>query len=354
MKKKNLVISIIITFCVFIIISIQYIISLDEKGGFKRKIKDLKLEFSEIAELSSSSMYFIGISDNEKKLFLKDYEHLSSVYSIDPLLSDLQKIDLSLPKDTIGNHEFSTVGVSESKKYISNNQTGSLRIFNQDNKKMDYRIPSISWIDQTNLYHNYVFSRTLSLNGTAFIRKLEKYNFLSNKLERSFTVEKLKDGVYCTDGILKMDSKNAKLFYMFFYRGEFLCLDTNMTILYRAKTIDTIKVRPIQVKKIKEKKSGSSWRKNNPILAVNRTYTIFDNSIYILSAVDADNENAQNVRNNQIVDIYNIKNGDYIYSFYIPNYRNDKVQDIKIKNNNIYGIYKRKIVRFKISSKLPS
>src|SRR5690606_27633545 len=53
-------------------------------------------------------------------------------------------------------------------------------------------------------------------------------------------LQKQIDGIICTDGILVYDSEQQRLFYVYYYRNQFLCLNSTLDLLYRGNTLDTI------------------------------------------------------------------------------------------------------------------
>lgn len=358
MKKTIRYILIVAVVCFLSILSFQLIRQPRSENGFNREIKQQSLDIKQVHRLSSPAMYFIGNSPLENELYLKDFKHLSSIYVIDLNLSFLINRPLNLPKDTLFSGNLTTVGVNGANMHISNNQTGSLSVFNtQNGKRSNHLIPGISWMDQVNmLSERSIFIRNLAVDGKKFKRHLVKFNYPLNKIERQFLIERKVDGIFCTDGLLKLDVKSSKLFYMYFFRGEFMCLDTNINLRYTAKTIDTIRIRPISTATIKESKGknqSNSLKLDKPIAPVNRSYALYQNHIYLLSAIKADNESKADFRNNQIVDIYSQNNGKYLYSFYIPNYNGEKAQDLKIKDGFLYVIYKSQLVKFHFKERLP-
>src|SRR5690606_22443648 len=118
-----------------------------------------------------------------------------------------------------------------------------------------------------------------------------------------------------------------------YYIGEFLCSDTNLNLVYRAKTIDTVKNVDIESKVKSSKIDNQSVQvliHSKPPKIVNRYLTINDNKLYVLSRSISDNEHRSATKKNSSIDVYSIGKGKYLYSFYIPKYRNIKVQEFKI------------------------
>src|SRR5690606_29049517 len=53
-------------------------------------------------------------------------------------------------------------------------------------------------------------------------------------------LEKQLDGIFCTDGQLIYNRDLSQLVYIYYYRNEYMVMDSKMKLLYRARTIDTV------------------------------------------------------------------------------------------------------------------
>lgn len=351
MNKTIWFILFLIIACVACVLSFQYLLQPTTQNGFTREVKQDILQQKKIFNIPHKSMYFIGSSSLEKDIYLKDFSHRNEIYSIDENLSFLLTRSLKLPKDSVLSENRVTVGVNGIYMHISNNQSGSLSVINNNsNKTSNHRLPDVTWMDQVNILSDYsIIGRNLRLDGKFFKRELIKFNYNLNKTIKKVTIKRKYDGAFCTDGMLKLDVESGKIFYMFFFRGEFMCLDSNINLNYIAKTIDTITIRNISTSHIKNGKGEyqkNSVKLSKPIKAVNKSYALYQNYIYLLSAIKGDSESNSDFKNNQVVDVYNQKTGKYIYSFYIPNYKGEKAQDLKITNNFLYAVYKSQLIKF--------
>lgn len=143
---------------------------------------------------------------------------------------------------------------------------------------------------------------------------------------------------------------------MYFYRGLVLCLDTNLNLKYKLKTIDTVTKAAIKIGLYKEKlKDGSSISRitqTTPTELTNRYLTTYEDKIYILSGLKADNDLTTEFNKNQPIDVYSINNGKYLYSFYIPKYKEQKVNFFQIKKNKIIAIFGTNLVTFDLKGHL--
>ncbi len=130
---------------------------------------------------------------------------------------------------------------------------------------------------------------------------------------------------------------------MYFYKGEIINLDTNLNLLYKAKTIDTVRHPSIKSgileTKTKDGKNNRQLTQLTPPKFVNKFMVTCGEHLYIVSALKADNESNSAHSSNNTIDVYNIHTGNYRYSFYIPKYLGRKLDQFRIKGHVFAAIY---------------
>jgi hypothetical protein len=142
-----------------------------------------------------------------------------------------------------------------------------------------------------------------------------------------------------TDGILYYDSTTHRACYTCFYQNGFICMDTNLHLLLKARTIDTITKRTITVAHV-----GSSYTMKQPPPLVNYTGAVSAGKLYLESMLKADNELPSDFAENTVIDAYSLTNGNYIASFYIPPFMGNKAYQFNVIDKKIYAIYSKTIV----------
>ncbi|MNL15112.1 hypothetical protein D3C87_1360830 [compost metagenome] len=170
----------------------------------------------------------------------------------------------------------------------------------------------------------------------------------SIKITKTYFFPRKKNGVFANDGWLHYDKKHAMIFYMYFYRGIILSLDTNLVPLYEAKTIDTVTEAQLKTRSTYVRtKEGKSLKQNtqNGLPPFVYTYmTTYADKIYMLPRLKADNETDDDLSANQAIDVYAIKNGSYLYSFYVPKYKQSKLIQFQLNNNRLNVIFDKYLV----------
>lgn len=183
-------------------------------------------------------------------------------------------------------------------------------------------------------------------------RRLTKMT--TNRVVGYFNLEGQGDEFFSNDGMLKYSSKHGRLIYSHFYRGEFICLDTNLNLLYTINTIDTVRNPVIQVatrERSDEMRITKSHIQSKLPRVINNNLFLDNEYIYITSELKADNEKNARWRSNQVLDVYGILNGQYRYSFYVPKYKREKLRDFVIKDNLIVCIFGDHLISYKLNQK---
>lgn len=173
--------------------------------------------------------------------------------------------------------------------------------------------------------------------GQNVLKKVQGHH--ENLTQRIMPLVKQVDGIFCTDGSVAYDSPKSLLFYMYYYRNQFICADTSLNIVYRAVTIDTISRAQIKVARVDLPTGERLTTFSEPPRQVNSKISAWGSSIYILSPKMADNEDETAFKRSTVVDVYAIENGKYKYSFYVPDVSKKKLKDFRVIDGLLIGLY---------------
>lgn len=159
-------------------------------------------------------------------------------------------------------------------------------------------------------------------------------------------LQKQVDGLFCTDGMLHYDRDLAQLIYVYHYRNQFICMDTSLNLLYRGKTIDTISHAQIKVAEIRSDKSITMAA---PPLMVNKRSYVYKNWLFIHSNLLANNEDKELFDKASVIDVYDLGNGSYQFSFYLFDEMEKKLTTFTVFNNMLLAIHDRYLVEYNLS-----
>jgi hypothetical protein len=125
-------------------------------------------------------------------------------------------------------------------------------------------------------------------------------------------------------------------------------MDTNLNLQYRGKTIDTVSKAKIKVARVS---SDNSLTMAAPPLTVNANSCVSHNWLFVHSNLQAKNENAEMFNAASVIDVYNLNNGVYKCSFYIPDYGNKKIRDFWVSGNNLFALNDHYLTTYSLNLK---
>ncbi|MES2418324.1 MAG: hypothetical protein V4541_09055 [Bacteroidota bacterium] len=349
MKKNSSYLIISFIAGIFVFLFLIYSLTKQEKNGFVRNINNLETTFINEIDLRSNEFYFHLNSPN---LSFKSFKKSNFLLKLDNSLNKISNHIFTTPSKFKFSKTFNNLTSIGSSVFITNSK-GMIIKYASDTVAGFYQIPNITFNQGYAISNNSIVVRSTLKNGDIKQRELVKINFTDKAtIEKRLLLPKQVDGFFCTDGWLTYDSKLKQLIYTYFYRGEILSLDTNLNVIYSAKTIDTVKQAKLKLlEQNNSLSSGSTIKRTSQTASnnmVNSFSTIGNNNIYILSALKADNDKTDFLKRKQVVDVYDLRKGSYLYSFYLSRYNGYKPRDIKITNNIISVLYDKYLVRYKI------
>lgn len=156
-------------------------------------------------------------------------------------------------------------------------------------------------------------------------------------------LEKQIDGLFCTDGMLHYNQARKRLVYVYYYRNEFICMDTALHLVYRGKTIDGVERVQIRVAEIE---SRQTMALASPPRIVNKKTHSSGDWLFIHSTIRATNESRSTFEQNDVVDVYGLRDGHYSGSFYIPRINGEKLRDFKVYGDLFVTIHGRILTTF--------
>lgn len=314
MKKKlrNILICFGTSLLIIAILTIKSYRESDKKNGFTRVIKPKAVGRTHAYNLTYNSFYIAGATS--RYIYLGNYSARSKILILD---SDL----------------------SVTKSFQLENQTGIKLVWPKTNIIVDspriYLMEGItpcilegSLADR--ILHplkvsNTTFSSAVPVTLGSYIIKtfvpsLSQY-ILAREVKDSVylpsqpNLERQGEGIFSLDGLLSYDRKSGKVLYTYFYRNQFICLDTNLNMVLKANTIDTVTHERIKVGVLN---ADHNLSLSSPAFYVNKGSCITPQYIFIHSGLKADNESRQKFIHSSIIDVYRTEDGRYLFSFYLP------------------------------------
>lgn len=314
------------------------------KNGFKRTFIKPNLEIVNTISRNNNIVNIIGRSANHFYFQTKDPEVLAITTQ---LLDSLHFVSIDISdKEKIGASFHCEIDFPYYYVFAGNMRS--------------VIISDLSRQLNTSYFHtNYLFTRAVRLSPSAFMFRgfdtsyakkdqifIKQDTAYKVKMIKNFT-ERINDAGFSTDGLLHYDKVSGKLLFIRYYTNQFICFDTSFNLVYKESTIDTIKsIKPAETISNKTSKIVSFTQPMQPV----NYYSCIDQSfVYNNSTLQADNENDSAFRNNSSIDIYSIKTGKYMGSFYIPAFNSEKLKYFKVYGNALVVLYQKHIVTYKLT-----
>ena len=348
MNNRNIikVLSAISTGIVIVLILYAYSISqINHKGSFIRLFPPHVLNNFKYLNLVYDSYYLAGITD--RNIYLGNYTAPAKVLVISKDFSTRHQIDLTIADSIKLNWSRAKVIVSDEIIYIGEGNSPAMLYSSLQEGRMNTTI-----MDTLHFDHDWVPMSTQSF----VVRKYDsgqKQNILVKKqngrpiiITSNGILEKQIDGKFCTDGTLLFDSPHSRLLYIYYYRNQFIVMDTNLNIISKFKTIDTTNKASISLDTIY---SENRVTFASPPRIVNKRASVSNNLLFINSNLRASNEDEELGKQDTDIDIYNIVNGNYEFSFSLPAFRKQKLSSMIVSGKMIYGIFNNYLISYELN-----
>lgn len=164
-------------------------------------------------------------------------------------------------------------------------------------------------------------------------------------------LQKQSDGVFDTDGMLLYSREMQKVVYLYSYRNQFTLTDNDLKIDYRGNTIDTITKAQLHIEK---DKNYHQRQFSKPPLFVNKNAAVYNNLLFVNSAIPGRYEDDRIWKDSSIIDVYDLKHQSYVLSFCISNHNGKKMRYFKVINDYMYVLVGTHIIRYRLDSKITS
>jgi hypothetical protein len=314
------------------------------KNGFERRFTPTKTECLWKFDLKYNTYYLAGIAD--EKIYLGNYGLPDVLIVFNPKIGRMQQIQLKFPpKPKIA---WGALKIHVEYPFVQAIEGVTPSIFTA-------KFPELLFSSQSSLLRNFDLPTPLSSSTIAFRtydyrsrrRILGKQAWGNKRMKLMPNLEdNNKEGVFSTDGVLMLDSKSYKLIYLRYYSNEFQVLDSDLSLIYRGRTIDTLSIPRLTISNIPLEKRITL---SSPPLLINRLGTVYNQILYIYSARMADNETSKDFRQNAVIDTYDISSNQYLGSHYLKLDKNQRIREFLAFRNHLIVLQGRFLAEYSFS-----
>lgn len=162
-------------------------------------------------------------------------------------------------------------------------------------------------------------------------------------------LKKQVDGIFCTEGIMKYNNRRNKLYYVYRYRNGIMEIDPMLNLTNYGHTIDTIQMAKISIDTID---SEGSTTFSKPPVQVNKRIATEGNLLFVNSAVLARNEASTAHTNADVIDVYDLRDMSYRFSFYLHKYRGrEEIRDLALTDNKLVVLFESHMQVYRLVDK---
>ena len=275
-----------------------------------------------------------------------------SIIETDSVLSNFRLMQFAIPGKEIVQTLYTTFIDSTNCYVMAGNVPAVIKVNLHSRTTSIFRVPGNLYSESVVLdSNNYIFRYYKKFSGK-WNQIFVKANTLTNTVYEELNISERKgDAGFSTDGNLLFDESTRRVVYVEYYRNRFTCMDTSLQLLYRANTIDTFKNATVTVS-VNESGEVESITNGSPLHEINLESRAAGGKLYIHSAVKADNEKTENFIHHSLIDVYQISDGQYLGSFYIPEYKGERSKEFEIDRDNIIVLYNNYVVIFSNPSQM--
>lgn len=344
MKKQLLLLTGCPLLAILLVLTLNLLSERATKSGFFRSFPPSILGPRCQLDLGMNSYYIAGLT--EKNIYLGNVTAADHLIRLDYGLEDSVHILLRVPGKIKIVRQALRVSLDNQSIYMTENITGLLI-----NSILEKGEPAVARLDSIQFDLAAPISPTSMLIRT--YDKASEQNILSkvhlNPVRRAqeLFLEKQVDGVFCTDGKLCYNSNQSRALYTYYYRNQFMLIDSNAKLIRKINTIDTISKAQLRVAQIKKRDYINSML-SSPAVQVNKNGCLSGDLVFIESARKAENEPKELFEHSTVIDVYSISRNRYLFSFYLPMHAKGHVKDFAVHNKTIVALYKDQILTFQL------
>ncbi len=318
----------------------------NKKNGFNRKFIDLHLKKIAILNIDDTARRISGISGNHIYMETNDP---GLILQADLQLKAVKELRLPVKESEALSSLFFTF-IDSPHVYIAG---GNIPVIIQ-----------VNFYNDSTIYRNFsgkTFTCCAQIDPGSFV--FRTYKNISGKWDQVFVKRDLLNGTaveekniserkndagISTDGLLHYDNTSHRLIYVHYYNNSFICMDTDLNLIYKNHTIDTNETYTIAAGAHLAGKT-SEYTNTNPVHDVNLESCVDNGMLYNNSNLIADNEDEKNFRKYSVIDTYSLLNSSYKGSFYIPADNDEKLTTFMIYKGQLFVLYPHRLVLYEIN-----
>lgn len=148
-------------------------------------------------------------------------------------------------------------------------------------------------------------------------------------------LEKQLDGMFDVDGTMVASPDGGTAGFVYYYRNQFMVMDSHLDLLARQRTVDTVTTAQIELATANKK--GLVQMKAPP-LKINRTAALYNDLMMVNSPRLGKYEEPRMLDQASIIDVYNWRERTYGFSFYLYHIGRKKLKEFRVHDGRLIAI----------------
>lgn len=153
------------------------------------------------------------------------------------------------------------------------------------------------------------------------------------------------DGIFDTDGKLTIDQYTRQPIYTYYYRNQFLIMDSQLNLARRLNTIDTTSRAKVNTTVL----SNGTRLMDAPPVVVNKHMAIYRGILFNESSLKGKHESSDDWRKASVIDMYRTDRQEYLGSFYIQERGKNRISDLLVTDKYLYAIIGSDLIRYRFA-----
>lgn len=153
------------------------------------------------------------------------------------------------------------------------------------------------------------------------------------------------DGVFESNGILLWNDTHQRFIYTYYYRNSYEVTDKNLSYQFTGKTIDTISRAVLDIAHYAK---TDIYKLGGKSIMVNRQSATYGDYLYINSDRLGRYEGEEVLRSAGIIDVYDITDNTYVFSFYLYHQPDKKLSEFRVYKDLLVAIVDNKLWLYRL------
>jgi len=344
--KKTLLLLAALTIIGISIVALLFAFSekkMHRNNAFLRRYSHHPIVPKDTIDLGYNSYYFAG--GNDKQFYLGNFTAPKHVLEVSYNFTDTTYSYIQLPKSNI-DYKYPRLRIIDSTFFLFD---GTVPIVHTGSIK--------NWVVQKTFHPKAYFTfaepidfRTLIIRsvssdtGNNILGIIELDSIPKVKLQPDILHGNL-DGYFDRDGQLLFNKQLHKMIYVYYYKNQFLVGSPKLTDIQTYNTIDTIKEPQIDVKELQSSQQKQLGGKS---VRVNGLVATYGNYLFINSDRLGRYETDDILKNASIIDVYNIREQTYDFSFYLYHDPTEKLLSFWLMKRQLYALMGNRLYQFRL------